>query len=138
MPKGPGADILFRALQSQFAEIGIATVRVAMDEQPDLALRERIARYGGAQWFLNQFDCAVSRAVCSEDVDFLLDLARDSSTPEEQASYLAEAEAALVALSVYIPFGPPIRWSMVRGDVTGFAENPWGLHPLFPLSGAPI
>ena len=138
MPEGPGADILFRALQTQFAEIGVAAVRVAMDDQPDLALRERIARYSGAQWFLNQFDCAVSRAVCSEDVDFLLDLARDSSTPEEQASYLAEAEAALVALSVYIPFGPPIRWSMVRGDVTGFAENPWGLHPLFPLSGAPI
>ena len=138
MPQGPGADLLYSALESQFAAIGVASVRVAMDDEPDLAFRERIARYGGAQWFLNQFDCTVSRAVCSEDVDFLLDLARDAPSAAEQASYLAEAEAALVALSVYIPFGPPIRWSMVRGGVAGFADNPWGLHPLFPLSGAPI
>ena len=138
MPRGPGADLLYSAIESQFAAIGVASVRVAMDDAPDLAFRERIARYGGAQWFLNQFDCTVSRAVCSEDVDFLLELARDAPSAAEQASYLAEAEAALVALSVYIPFGPPIRWSMVRGGVTGFADNPWGLHPLFPLSGAPI
>ncbi|MCH2486499.1 MAG: peptide ABC transporter substrate-binding protein [Erythrobacter sp.] len=138
MPQGPGADLLFAGIETQFAAIGVAVTQVGMDEAPDLALRERTARYGGSQWFLNQFDCAVSRAVCSEDVDFLLDLARDAPTPAQQVAYLVEAEAALVALSVYIPFGPPIRWSMVRGDVAGFAENPWGLHPLFPLSGAPI
>lgn len=138
MPEGPGADILFDAIAGQFAQIGVSAVRVAMDGAPDLALRERVARYGGAQWYLNQFDCAVSRAICSEDVDFLMDLARDSASPAEQESYLAEAEAALVALNLYIPFGPPIRWSMVRGNVTGFGENPWNLHPLFPLSGAPI
>lgn len=138
LPDGPGADILFDAIAAQFATIGVAAVRVGMGQEPDLSLRERVARYGGAQWFLNQFDCTVSRAICSEDVDFLLDLARESADPADQASYLAEAEAALIALNVYIPFGPPIRWSMVRGDVPGFGENPWGLHPLFPLSGAPI
>jgi peptide/nickel transport system substrate-binding protein len=38
---------------------------------------------------------------------------------------------------VFIPFGPPIRWSLVRGSVTGFATNRWGMHPLMPMAMRP-
>ncbi|WP_390550875.1 ABC transporter substrate-binding protein [Qipengyuania sp. MTN3-11] len=142
MPEGPGADILLRGLAEQWGEIGVRLVRITgagvEGGEPDLVLRDRVARFGGALWFLNQFHCGVTRAICSEDVDFLVDLANNTADPAESASYLAEAESALTAFNPFIPIGAPIRWSMVRADVEGFAENPWNLHPLFPLSRAPI
>ncbi|MCV0384543.1 MAG: peptide ABC transporter substrate-binding protein [Erythrobacter sp.] len=145
LPEGPGADILLRGLASQWGEIGVRLVRITGDGvrsgaqgAVDLVLRDRVARFGGSLWFLNQFNCTVTRGICSEDVDFLVDLANNASDPAESASYMAEAEAALDALEPFIPIGAPIRWSMVRADVEGFSENPWALHPLFPLSRAPI
>ncbi|OBX19830.1 peptide ABC transporter substrate-binding protein [Erythrobacter sp. QSSC1-22B] len=138
LPEGPGSDILFDALVEQYGEIGVALERVEMGDKADLALRDRVARYAGARWFLNQFNCAVSRALCSPDVDFVVGLAAESRDPAEQASYLAEAETALAAVNGYIPIGAPIRWSLARAGVAGFSENPWNFHPLFPLSRAPM
>ena len=101
-------------------------------------LRDRVARYASPRWFLNQFNCAVSRGACSEDADYLVSLALDARDGVEAASYLYEAETALLATNRYIPLGAPIRWSLVRADIEAFAENPWNIHPLFPLSRAPI
>ena len=42
-----------------------------------------------------------------------------------------------MAANTFIPFGTPIRWSLVSGDVTGFAPNIWGTHPLMPLAMRP-
>ena len=50
----------------------------------------------------------------------------------------AEAQSAMIADEIFIPLGAPIRWSLVRGAVTGYAPNQWGMHPLFPLSQPPI
>lgn len=138
LPDGPGSDILFTELAAQYGAIGIALERVGMGDRSDLALRDRVARYAGARWFLNQFNCGISRALCSPDVDFLVELAVESRDPVEQLSYLAEAETALAAFNGYIPIGVPIRWSLARAEVVGFSENPWNLHPLFPLSRAPM
>ena len=138
LPDGPGSDILFDQLAAQYGEIGVALVRVGMGDRSELALRDRVARYAGARWFLNQFNCEVSRALCSPDVDFLVELAVESRDPIEQLSYLAEAETAFAAFNGYIPIGAPIRWSLARAEVVGFSENPWNFHPLFPLSRAPM
>lgn len=138
LPSGAGADILFEGLAGQFGQIGVELTRSEDIEQADLALRDRVARYGGTRWFLNQFNCEVSRAICSEDVDFLVQLAVESNNAEEARSYLIEAETALTAFNPHIPLGAPIRWSLVRGDIEDFVENPWNVHPLFPLSRVPI
>ena len=60
-------------------------------------------------------------------------------TPDGQtrADLLAEAEAALIDANVYIPLGSPVRWSLVRGQIDGFVENQWNLHPLFPMAQRP-
>lgn len=55
-----------------------------------------------------------------------------------RAALYAEAEAELAASNVYIPIGAPIRWSLVRGDIEGFQENRWNIHPLLPLALRPI
>ena len=138
LPEGPGADTLFAGLASQYATVGITLVRARNGQAADLALRDRVARFGGARWFLNQFHCGMSAAICSEDVDFLVQMAVQAQDPQEQAGYLVNAENALAAFNAYIPLGAPIRWSLVRSGVVGFAENPWAVHPLFPLTRAPM
>ncbi|MFD2135283.1 hypothetical protein ACFSLT_08700 [Novosphingobium resinovorum] len=55
--------------------------------------------------------------------------AASAATPAERAALLTEAEAELTGANVFIPFGTPIRWSLVRGSVDGFSVNPWGWHP---------
>ena len=138
VPEGPGADTLFAGLARQYRAIGLVLARAEEERGADLALRDRVARYAGARWFLNQFNCRVSAAICSEDVDMLVALAVAARSPAQQAGYLADAENALAAYNAYIPIGAPVRWSLVRSGVAGFAENGWAIHPLFPLSRAPI
>ncbi|MFA6218965.1 MAG: ABC transporter substrate-binding protein [Erythrobacter sp.] len=138
LPDGPGSDRLFKALAQDFAAIGVAASRATDTGRADLVLRDRVARFGAPTWFLNQFNCRVSRVVCAEGTDYLVSLANEAKDPAEEASYLAEAEQALTATNLYIPLGAPIRWSLVRGDIGEFLENRWNIHPLFPLSRAPI
>ena len=138
LPEGPGATFLFEALARDLAAIGITLVRANDEGKADLRLRDTVARYAGARWFLNQFNCQFSAPVCSEDADFLVQLSLDAASPAEEASYLSEAEQVLTATNLYIPLGQPVRWSQVRAGVQGYAENGPSVHPLFPLSRAPI
>ena len=138
LPQGPGGQFLFEALASDLAAIGVTLTRAEGREDADLRLRDSVARYPSARWFLNQFNCEIAEPVCSPDADFLVQLSLDAVNPAEEASYLAEAEQVLTATNLYIPLGPPIRWSQVRAGVEGFSENSWAFHPLFPLSRAPI
>jgi oligopeptide transport system substrate-binding protein len=138
LPPGPGSDTLYAELAGQYREIGVILSRAQEGEDADLALRDRVARYAGARWFLNQFNCRVSAAICSEDVDFLVQRAVDTPDPAAQARHLADAEIALLAYNAFIPIGAPIRWSLVRSGVVGFSENAFAAHPLFALSLAPM
>lgn len=138
LPDGPGSDLLFDGLARDFATIGVSATRAENAAAADLSLRDRVARYASPRWFLNQFHCSIREEQCSEDSDYLVSLALDASDALEEASYLYEAETALLATNRYIPLGAPIRWSLVRADIEAFSENPWGIHPLFPLSRAPI
>ena len=138
LPDGPGSQLLFTALAQDLRTIGIALVMTPRAQDADLVLRDRVARYAGSRWFLNQFNCTVARPVCSEDADYLVELSLASASPDEEASYLAEAEQTLTATNLFIPLGSPVRWSQVRAGIDGFAENIWAHHPLFPLSRAPI
>lgn len=138
LPEGPGADLLFAGLSEQYGAVGITLTRVPADGHADLSLRDRVARFAGGRWFLNQFHCGMSAAICSPDVDFLVELAVAARDPAQQANYLAEAETALMTYNAFIPIGAPIRWSLVRAGVIGFAENAWAIHPLFPLTRAPM
>jgi hypothetical protein len=47
------------------------------------------------------------------------------------------AEGLLSAANIYIPIGAPLRWSMVRGTVDGFASNAWAWHPLPDMATIP-
>lgn len=137
MDGGAGFDILFDELSAQMATIGISLERVQDGDEADFQLLDRLARYGAPRWFLNQFNCSLNRGLCDEEVDALVASILAEDGPPARATRLAEAEAALTLSNVYIPFGTPLRWSLIRGDVEGFAPNRWAFHPLPPLAEIP-
>jgi peptide/nickel transport system substrate-binding protein/oligopeptide transport system substrate-binding protein len=137
LPQGPGAETLFGQLQADLQRVGIEAVRVREGAAADLRLIDSVARYARANWFLNQLSCAAKRGLCSDGADALAIEAGRAADAATSATLLAEAEADLTAANVFIPFGAPIRWSLVRGDVTGFATNGWSIHPLMPLAMRP-
>jgi ABC-type transport system substrate-binding protein len=137
LPEGPGGDLLFGRLGRNLTAVGIIVVRVGPRETADLRLVDTVARYGEPQWFLNQFHCGYHGGLCSSAVDRLVAQAQASQDPAEASRLLAQAEAQLTSLEAFIPFGAPIRWSLVRSNVTGFSGNRWGFHPLPPLAEVP-
>jgi ABC-type transport system substrate-binding protein len=134
--RGLGTDRLFRELSAQLGTIGIVLDRRPQGEA-DLVLIDRVARYAAPAWFLGQFNCALRRGMCDGDSDKLLLQAQSEGNPAERAKLLAQAETTLTLANVYIPFGTPLRWSLVRSKVTGFAPNQWAFHPLPPLAVFP-
>ena len=137
MPEGPGADLLFTSLKGDLSAAGIAAKRLGPQADADLAIVDREARYAGASWFLNQFNCTLRAGLCSPEADARVRESLTAPDAAHAAALLAEAEAELTAANVYIPFGAPLRWSLVRGNVQGFEQNIWGIHPLPALALAP-
>lgn len=134
LPAGDGSRILFDRLAADLATIGITLDRVSETKAADLVLVDDVARYPRAAWFLNRLSCSARRGLCSTAADARVAEADHAATPVDRGALLAEAEAELTTANVFIPFGNPIRWSLVRGSVDGFAPNAWGWHPLMPLA----
>lgn len=135
LPAGPGSDTLFQRLGRMYGNVGITLVRAKQGSRAQLALKDRSARYGAARWFLNQFNCQLTGGLCSPEADHLLAEASRATDPTLRAKLFANAERQMMAENWYVPFGAPIRWSLVRGGTDGFSENAWGIHPLFSFAG---
>lgn len=137
MGSEPGLDLLYGELARQLAEIGVVLDRVASGETADFELVDRTARYAAPRWFINQFACSLERGLCVDGVDALSQVANQLPDPEMRTQMLAQAENELTKANVYIPFGAPLRWSLVRSNVEGFAANVWAFHPLPPMATLP-
>ena len=96
-----------------------------------------MARYHRPEWELAQFTCAARRGQCSAKADARLAEALAEIQPEKRGPLLAEAEAEMTSANLFIPFGAPVRWSLVRGQLAGFSTNSTGFHPLPPLARRP-
>ena len=137
LPAGPGADRLFALLAADLERIGLEAIRAGEGMPADLRLLDAVARYARPVWYLNQFNCAVRRGLCNSDADKRVAEALVAPDAATRAALLAEAEAELTAANVFVPFGPPVRWSLVGGDTTGFEPNRLGYHPLMPMALRP-
>lgn len=138
LPEGPGSDLLFERLVQDWRAIGVSAYRAEPGEDADLELIDRLARYSSPRWYLNQFHCSLKLGLCSADADEIVEESLSVMGLMAKERMLARAQQALMADEVYIPLGAPVRWSLARGSVSGYAPNQWGLHPLFPLSQPPI
>lgn len=136
LPRGPGARLVFGRIQRDLATIGVGAKRVAPDARADLVLIDEVAHYRQPGWFLNQLACA-ARPVCNEEGDILLAQARRAVDPAVRMARMAEAEVAMTSANIYIPLGAPVRFSLVRGNVPGFAITADGWHALPDLVTIP-
>ncbi|PLK27392.1 ABC transporter substrate-binding protein [Novosphingobium sp. TH158] len=137
LPQGPGSDAVFARLEADLGAVGLRLRRVAMNAAADLRLVDAVARYGRADWYLNQFACNAGRPVCSATADRRAADARAATDPAKRAELLTEAEAQLTMANGYIPLGTPVRWALVRDPQPGFVANPRGHHPLLALARRP-
>jgi oligopeptide transport system substrate-binding protein len=137
MGTGPGLDLLFRELAAQLAAIGVQLQRLPEGRASDFVLVDRVARYAEPRWFLNQFNCSLKAGLCAGEADAIVRESIVQTDPAAKATLLAQAEAELTLANVYIPFGSPLRFSLVRGGVDGFAANAWAFHPLPALAVIP-
>jgi peptide/nickel transport system substrate-binding protein/oligopeptide transport system substrate-binding protein len=137
LPAGPGGDVLFRQLSADLQAIGLRSARVQLGAAADLRFVDQVARYPRIAWFLNQLSCPARQALCSRAADSFAARARTESDPAIRAELISSAEAELTKTNGFIPFGTPIRWSLVSGSITGFAVNRWAVHPLMPLAMIP-
>ncbi|WP_374419463.1 ABC transporter substrate-binding protein [Novosphingobium arvoryzae] len=137
LPAGPGGDVLLRQLAADFGAIGLTVRRVSEAGDAELRLVDTVARYARVGWFLNQLSCGNARGPCSASADRLAETAVAEPDPVKRADLYAQAEAQLTIANSFIPFGVPVRWSLVSGTVTGFAPNRWNIHPLMPLAMRP-
>lgn len=137
LPAGPGSDILFERIASDFRTIGVASERSRSFAAADLRLVDDVARFPRARWFLNRLSCVTRRGLCDPEVDAIVAEAARVVDASQRSAVLGEAEARLTQANLFIPFGTPIRWSLVRGNVAGFAPNAYAWHPLMPLAWLP-
>ncbi len=137
LPPGRGGDLLFSRLRRDLAAIGLGLERTTNQDGADLWLVDEVARYRMARWYLNRLNCRISDAACNPDGDALVKEAMSEPDDARRAALMAEAEQLIAAENGFIPFGAPIRFSLVRGSVDGFAVNALGVHPLSPLALPP-
>jgi peptide/nickel transport system substrate-binding protein len=132
LPAGPGADILFNRLASDWALLGIAVERAKGLASADLRLVDAVAPSTSPAWFLRQFRCGVA-PVCDPEADTLLDAARVASVPAQRGALLAQAAARIDQSQLFLPITAPVRWALVSNRIQGFAGNRYARHTLTDL-----
>ena len=137
MPGGPGNDLLFERIAEDLKAIGLESRRVGAAADADLRLVDVVARYPAAAWFLDQLACSAANKVCNPTADLLVERALNEPDAVKRADLYASAEAQLTITNSYIPFGVPVRWSLISASTNGFAPNRWAIHPLMPMAILP-
>jgi peptide/nickel transport system substrate-binding protein len=133
---GPGADVLFRQLQSDWGTLGFTVERAASPAAADFRLVDAVAPSSSPAWFVRQFRCEAT-PVCDADADTLLDAARQSQVPAQRYALLVEAAAKIDDAVLFLPITAPVRWSLVSARIQGFAGNRYAVHTLTDLERKP-
>ncbi len=136
LPRGAGARIFFAQIQSDLAFIGLRAERVTPDQPADIRLIDKVADMSSPAWYLTQISCTAS-LVCDPQADALIEAARRAPDPADRMRLLGEAETRLQAKINFIPIANPLRWSLTRDNLLGFAPNPRGWHGLQYLGRDP-
>ena len=129
LPPGPGSNLLYGIITSDFARIGVPTVRVAPDADADLTLIDEVAAYDSPLWYIGRISCAYDISCSAEATDRFRE-AQQAQNLVELSRKIIEAEALMLSHGGYIPLAAPIRWSLVSRRLRGFQPSPRGRHPL--------
>lgn len=135
LPEGPGADMLFNRISSDWGRIGVEAQRSKDRADADFIMVDAVAPSRSGEWFVRYFRCSAAK-LCSSDADTLMDAARAATGVEERFTQLAGAAMMLDEAELFIPIAAPVRWSLVGPYVTGFAPTSLGRHPLTGLKAS--
>ena len=136
LPDGPGAEFVLRRLNADWGPLGVQVERADKANAPDLRLVDLVAPSASPSWFLRQFRCD-QVPICSEDADLLLEGARAAPNPLQRNAFFVQAERRIRELTLFMPVAAPVRWSLVRRGLPGFAENRFARHTLTGLRSKP-
>lgn len=140
MPAGPGARLVFAQLAADWRAIGVDAIWVDASTAKagavaDFRLIDVVIPLGQSRAYFAPFACN-SRASCSTETQRALAQARQTA-PTERAALFSQADQAINDAQLFIPLARPLRWSLVAPQLTGFAVNATGYHPLNHLAGSP-
>jgi len=136
LPKGPGAELLLRALARSWGALGFPVEPAAGDTEADFRLVDEVAPSSSAAWFVRRFHCG-STLVCDAETDQLLDAARQSLIPQQRYALLQQAATRIDDAQLFIPITAPVRWSLVGRRIQGFGGNRFAIHTLTDLEKRP-
>ncbi len=132
LPKGPGARLLFAALESDWSQVGVKAKLVDMDASADLRLIDEVAPMSSALWYFDRLSCA--RGVpCSQGGDVAFKAALGAESVKNFSVHIAEADAAYALNQPFIPLALPLRWSLAARRLTKFEPSAFAVHPLTQL-----
>jgi peptide/nickel transport system substrate-binding protein len=132
LPDGPGADILFNRLETDWGALGLKVQRAGDNAPADFTLIDEVAPSSSASWFLRRFRCGVV-PVCDAQIDEVLAAARTTSVLPQRSALLLDASRQIDSEQLFLPIAAPIRWSLVSARITSFAGNRFALHTLIGL-----
>lgn len=136
LPEGRGSELLLARLRGDWGALGFTVERARRRAEADLTLVDLVAPSTSPAWFLRRFRCGVA-PICDAEASALLDAARTAPIPAQRAALLFQASQRMDELQLFIPLGPPLRWSLVADRVRGFAGNRFGRHDLTGLEETP-
>jgi peptide/nickel transport system substrate-binding protein len=134
--EGPGADMLFGRLSSDWGVLGLTVARAKTAGAADLKLVDAVAPSTSPAWFLRSFRCDAV-PLCNADIDQLLGAARVAPVPAQRYALLSDAAGRIDDAQLFIPLAAPVRWSLVGGRIPGFAGNRFARHTLTDLEQKP-
>jgi peptide/nickel transport system substrate-binding protein len=132
LPDGPGADLLFNRLATDWGALGLKVERSDDKAPADFALIDEVAPSSSASWFVRRFRCG-SVPVCDPEVDQVLDAARNTSVLPQRSALLLDASRKIDSEQLFLPIAAPIRWSLVSARIASFAGNRFAIHTLTGL-----
>lgn len=132
LPDGPGGERLLSRLSADWGALGLTVERAQNTRSADFRLIDAVAPSTSPAWFLRNFRCS-AMPLCDEEVDTLLETARETQVPGQRYALLLQAAARIDELQLFIPLTAPIRWSLVGARIPGFAGNRYARHTLTDL-----
>lgn len=136
VPDNAGGRILFARIRADLAAIGLDAQRALPYRIADLRLVDMVADISSPSWYLGQLSCSAT-PVCDREADDLVRRARQTADLSERQRLLGEAEMKLQETRNFVPLANPLRWSLTRDGLLGYAPNPRGLHLLQYLGRSP-
>lgn len=125
LPEGPGGDLLFERLATDWGRLGYTLERDA--EDPMLRLVDQVAPSADPAWFLDRFRCS-RRPVCAPEADSALDAAVAARTRAERLAALRQASRSMREAAIFMPITAPVRWTLASPQLSGFVPNRFGRH----------